>query len=275
VTELAPLEGHLAKWRLTPDGAPFETHSSWLVFTQHGGTPALLKVYKPQSDELRSAQALRHWGDRAARVFEDDGKAVVIERAVPGTTLADLVAGDDDGATHIWCDTVAALHTKPAPDGFPTLWDCGRSFNKPYPEHAILTRDLFERGKAMFFELCDTQAARPVLLHTDLHHTNILKDARRGWLVIDPKGYAGELEFETASFLHNPTREYCEAKHLERRVHIVATRLGLDPERLLRWCFAHGVLSALWSVEEPVFDPIGGVEAANAALQVLGHAAGS
>lgn len=270
---LEHLQAHLAKWRLTPDGEPFETHSSWLAFVTQASAPALLKVYKPGSDELRSAQILRHWGDRAVRVLEADDAALVIERATPGTPLSELV-GDDDRATNIWCDTVAALHVKPAPEGWPDLFRCGRKLNNPYPEHAGLPRDLFERGKKVFFELCESQGPRRFLLHRDLHHANMIQDAQRGWLVIDPKGNVGELEFEAASFLHNPTREFCEAKHIERRVHIVATRLGLDSERLLRWCFAHGVLSAVWAVEDNVFDANGGVQAANAALEVLGWARG-
>ena len=56
---------------------------------------------------------------------------------------------------------------------------------------------------------------------------------------------------------------------------IVAARLELDDERIIRWCFAHGVLSAVWSIEQPVFDPIGGIEAANAALAVLGQKIGA
>ncbi|HXC57131.1 MAG TPA: aminoglycoside phosphotransferase family protein [Rhizomicrobium sp.] len=268
----SPLAGHIAKWRLTPDGAPFETHSSWLAFVRHDDRPALLKVFKPNSDELRCADILRHWGDRAARVLESDAEALVVERALPGTPLTELVA-DDDRATNIWCDTVAALHTEPAPPGWPDLFRCGRSFNKPYPEHTVLTREMFEHGKRMFFELCETQGPRRFLLHRDLHHANMIQDATRGWLVIDPKGNSGELEFETAAFLHNPTREFCEARHIERRVHILAARLGLDAHRMLRWCFAHGVLSALWAVEDDVFDANGGVQAARAALQVLGLAA--
>jgi len=273
VSRLEHLQAHLAKWRLTLDGEPFETHSSWLAFVKHGDQPALLKVFKQNSDETRSAAILRHWGDRAARVHEGDETGIVMERARPGTPLTELV-GDDDRATNIWCETVAALHVTPAPEGWPDLFRCGRSFTKPYPEHAVLTRALFEHGKKVFFELCESQGPRRFLLHRDLHHANMLKDAQRGWLVIDPKGNVGELEFEAASFLHNPTREFCEAKHIERRVHIVATRLGLDSERLLRWCFAHGVLSAVWAVEDDVFDANGGVQAANAALEVLGWARG-
>ena len=273
MAEVLPhLQPHIARWRLTLDGAPFETHSSWLAPVIHAGKPALLKAYKPGSDETESATILRHWGESAARVYDGDERAIVIERIVPGTVLRDLVAGDDHRATHIWCDVVEMLHVRPAPEGFRDLRRCGRPLiERPCPEHALLRRELFERARNQFLELLESQSATRYLLHTDLHHTNILKDAARGWLVIDPKGYAGELEFEAASFLHNPTREYCAAPHLERRVRIIAERLRLDEERLVRWVFAHGVLSALWSIETPVWDPIGGIEASNAAHEVLGH----
>ncbi len=200
---------------------------------------------------------------------------MVIERVTPGTSLVDLVEKDDDAVTHVWCDVVQSLHTKPAPEGWTDIVHCGRSLTqKPYPGHDVLTREIFDRAREQFLELTQSQSATRYLLHTDLHHANVLDGGARGWVVIDPKGYAGELEFETSSFLHNPTREFCAPKHLARRVRIVASRLGLDEERLIRWCFAHGVLSAVWSLEDDVFDPIGGIEAANAALEVLGQKIG-
>ena len=266
----AHLDTYVAKWRLTLDGEPFETHSSWLRFVRRGQHRAVLKVYKPGSDETRSADILRHWGERAVRVYESDANAMVVERIRPGVPLSALTANDDDGATNVWCDVVAGLHVRPAPEEWKTLFTCGRSYNKPYPKHPILTRDLFERGKHAFFELCETQGPRRVLLHSDLHHDNILRDDKRGWLVIDPKGYAGELEFEAASFLHNPTAAFRTAKQLERRTRIIAARLGLNEERLIRWCFAHGILSALWNIEDAIGDVSGGVESANAASEVLG-----
>jgi streptomycin 6-kinase len=270
VSALAHLSGHIAKWRLTQDGEPFETRSSWLCFVQYGGKPAVLKVYKPNSDETRGADILRHWGERAVRVYAADEAAMVVERIVPALPLSALTKDDDDRATHIWCDTVAGLHVAPAPKNWKTLFDCGRSYNKPYPDHSILTRGTFERGKSTFFELCETQSAKHFLLHADLHHDNVLNDSERGWLVIDPKGYSGELEFETASFLHNPAREFRSASVLERRARILSDRLELDHDRILRWCFAHGVLSALWNIEDAVDDVGGGIESANAAAEVLG-----
>ena len=265
-----PLAAHLTKWRLTPDGEPFETNSSWLAFVRAGGAPALLKVYKPGADELSGAAVLRHWGNRAAQVFEADDGAVLMERAMPGTPLTEFVS-DDDRATNIWCDTVQALHVKPAPEGWPDLLRCGRKLNNPWPQQDGLTRDVFERGKAEYFGLCATQAPERFLLHGDLHHANMLKDDKRGWLVVDPKGYAGEIAFETAAFLHNPTRKYWQASVLERRIAILARRLALDAERVLRWSFAYGVLSAIWSIEDG-HDPVRGIESAKAALEVLGRA---
>ncbi len=270
MSALAHLSRHIDKWQLTPDGEPFETRSSWLLFVRYGGKPAVLKVYRPNSDETRGADILRHWGDRAARVYEADERAMVVERIVPGTPLVELTASEDDRATHIWCDTVTGLHVAPAPANWKTLFDCGRSYNKPYVDHPILTRAHFERGRTVFFELCASQSPRHYLLHGDLHHDNVLNDAERGWLVIDPKGYAGELEFETASFLHNPTSEFRKAKQLERRARILSQRLGLDNDRIVRWCFAHGVLSALWNIEDAVGDVGGGIESAAAAVELMG-----
>lgn len=267
----AHLAAHIARWRLTPDGEPFETRSSWLCFVRRGNERAVLKAFKPGSDETRSADILRHWGDRAVRVYEGDASAMLVERIDPGAPLAALSSVDDDRATNIWCDTLLGLQVTPAPIGWKTLFDCGRSYNRPYSEHPLLTRDLFERGKRDFIELCNTQSPRQFLLHGDLHHGNILEDQLRGWLVIDPKGYAGELEFEAASFLHNPTSEVRNASRLERRVRTISERLKLNEERIVRWCFAHGVLSALWNVEEAIGDVGGGIESANAAAEILGR----
>ena len=92
-----------------------------------------------------------------------------------------------------------------------------------------------------------------MLLHADLNHFNVLKDDARGWVVIDPKGSAGELAWETATFLRNPIPHWdalAEPGRIERRVQLLCDRLDLDPVRVLRWCAAHTVLSCLWSIED-------------------------
>jgi streptomycin 6-kinase len=91
------------------------------------------------------------------------------------------------------------------------------------------------------------------LLHGDLHHYNVLLDANRGWLAIDPKGVIGELEYEVGAVLRNPferPKVFLEPRSIERRLGQFATRLNLNYQRMVAWGFAQAVLSAIWHVED-------------------------
>src|SRR5438105_1948740 len=63
--------------------------------------------------------------------------------------------------------------------------------------------DLVAEGEEVYSRLCASQV-HPTLLHGDLQHYNVLFDARRGWLAIDPKGVVSEVEYEIGAFLRNP-----------------------------------------------------------------------
>lgn len=248
---------YLDLWQLVPEGEPFESYASWLVYARCAGAPAVLKVPKADSEELLNALALEHYGDRAAvRVLKRDAHAFVMERAVPGTELATLsLAGRDDEATHIACDVIERLHTRPAPPGeWKTLERLALGFDRHRkgPRHPLLNSSLVDRAEAMFLELSRSQSER-FLLHGDLHHMNILKDDARGWLAIDPKGVVGELAYETASVLHNPIPHFemiADPNVMARRVRILSDRLHLDQARILSWCFAKDILGHLWTIED-------------------------
>jgi streptomycin 6-kinase len=247
----ATIGDYLTKWHLDLE-QPFETHSSKLAYVTRGTTRAVLKIPNPNSDEHEGARILMHWGGPAVRVLEHDEHALLIERAIPGTTLEALfLEGKDEEATNIWCDVVQQLHTKPAPSGWPDVVRRGRSLYN-VPAHPLLPPDLVAEARAEYFDLCATQSPRQFLLHADLNHFNVIKDDRRGWIVIDPKGFVGELEWETETFLRNPIGHWdttSDPAFLERRVRILCDRFGFDPVRILRWCAAQGVLSAVWSAE--------------------------
>ena len=90
-----------------------------------------------------------------------------------------------------------------------------------------------------------------MLLHGDLHHGNILSAARESWLAIDPKGLAGEAEYEVGAFVRNrllpkPGPELLLARSIDQ----FADELGFDRERVLGWSLAQAVLSAWWSFED-------------------------
>ena len=66
----------LARWDLTPDGAPFATHTSVLLPVLAAGQPAMLKI-ATSPEEARGAAVLAWWGgEGAARVLALEGDAL-------------------------------------------------------------------------------------------------------------------------------------------------------------------------------------------------------
>lgn len=257
----ASLDAHLERWRLTPEGEPFETHSSWLCFVGRDQDHALLKVFKPESDEAPGARFLWQHNDiGTVRVLESDPQAILLERIVPGTRLETLsLTGRDDEATHIICDTIEKLQSSRADmAGWPGHEDQVAEF-KRRAAIAPLTSEIAARAQKLFLELEATQKHR-VLLHGDLHHENILFDEERGWLAIDPKGVIGDLAYELAAPLRNPLASpdtFMSPAQMDRRVGIYCERLNLDRRRVLGWCFARNAIAALWYADrtpEPLRD---------------------
>jgi streptomycin 6-kinase len=243
------------RWNLTPDGAETVTPRATLLPVRRGGEPAMLKLMGPLSDEGPSARALRHFAARGAvRVLAEDDGAILLERAVPGTTLTDVVAdGRDDEATAIVANVTAAVHYGDTPDGFQSLEDWGDGFRRQRERgaHLSLPSALLARAEGVWRELAASQGRR-YLLHGDLHHDNILL-GDRGWLAIDPKGIVGEAAFEPAAMLRNPVRLWpfsADAKRMKRRMAILCERLSLDRERVIGWTFGLMVLGACWSIED-------------------------
>jgi streptomycin 6-kinase len=94
---------------------------------------------------------------------------------------------------------------------------------------------------------------KPVLMHGDFHHFNILS-SERGWLVIDAKGVIGPAGYEVGPFLINPWGDMLngirQKRMTERRFDILHEHLGFERERIREWGVAHAVLSAWWDIED-------------------------
>jgi streptomycin 6-kinase len=265
------LAGLLRRWRLTLEAPPVETPSGVVGFVRRDAARFVLKLPRPGGDEVSAVDVLTHFGgDGAVRVLDrGPGGAVLLERAMPGDALTGLVlAGDDDGATAVICSVAAALHRRPAPvaAGVPRVedWACGFAWHRAAGD-ARVPAALVDRASALYAILAATQDA-PRLLHGDLHHDNVLRDAGRGWLAIDPKGVVGEPAYEIGAALRNPTTDparFAVTAVADRRAWIAAGRLGLDRQRVLGWGFALAVLSAIWCVQDGL-DPARGLAAAAA-----------
>ena len=233
-----------------------ETPSSWLMPVRRGAVRAMLKVFKPLSDERDATEYLRYLdGEAAVRVLDADRDAVLLERADgPRSLVAMALSGADMQAAEILADTVARLH---APRRAPipiTLTPLELQFAllfKRAGEHPLLARSAAAARRLL-------AGARDIVpLHGDLHHDNVLDGGARGWLVIDPKALIGERAYETANLFGNPwphAEIVHDAGRMRRLALLFAARLGLDPGRVLAFALAHAGLSASWDLDDGV-DP--------------------
>ncbi|MEG2768012.1 MAG: aminoglycoside phosphotransferase family protein [Comamonas sp.] len=243
------LAKHLAYWSLAIDGQPIQTPAALLQPVIWQGQAAMLKI-STASQEIEGYALLRWWGgDGAARVFEQSGSAILMERSAGSRSLAALSREEnDDEACRIICAVVARLHS-PRAAPMPALTPLNASFR------ALETSALGRHGvlrpshQAMTDLLAQPQDVR--CLHGDIHHHNILYFEERGWLAIDPKGLWGERAFDYANLFCNPEIEV--AGNVERflsRVGLVAEHAHLDRQRLLKWILAWAGLSAAWHFED-------------------------
>lgn len=249
------------RWGLAV-GSPFANLSYNYVApaTRADGAPAVLKLGVPRDELSTEIDALRHYaGLGAVRLLAADEAegALLLERLIPGDPLAPLAATDDEAATAIAADVMAALW-RPASPGhrYPHVagWFAGLAELRAYFAGGTgpFPAQLVARAEALSAELLATQAD-PVVLHGDLHHDNILA-AGDAWLAIDPKGLLGEPAFEAAALLRNPIDMVRRHPRLDallaRRIAVLSGRLGLNPRRIHGWALAFAVLSAWWSYED-------------------------
>jgi streptomycin 6-kinase len=248
------VDHHAETWSVEVERVA-RTHSSVLAFGRRDAEPMVLKVCRARGDEWRSGEIVAAFGGRGvARVIEHTGGAVLLERLRPGTALVELtLAGRDDEATAILADVVNVMSPRPGGLAVPTALDWAAGFARcARSGHARIPPDLLAEGERAYLELCHSQS-RVRLLHGDLQHDNVLFDARRGWLAIDPKGVMAEPEFELGAFLRNPAERpeaFANPVTISRRLASLAARTGVDPRRALGWAFAQAVLSAVWTVED-------------------------
>ena len=243
-----------AEWNVTLDETR-ETVTSALGFGAREGRNVVLKVAKQEGDESHSGRILQAFaGDGAARVYEFETGAVLLERLEPGEQLVSLVRrGEDDRATEILAQVIDKLRDHQPPAGCPRVADWGRGFDRYLQTgDQQIPCELVLEARRLHLELSASQRTT-MLLHGDLQHYNVLLDDERGWLAIDPKGVVGELEYELGALLRNPVEQpelFANPATVNRRLVTLTTLLHLDHTRAIHWSFAQAVLSAIWDVED-------------------------
>lgn len=275
---LAELPGQvkrlLDEWNLRPeepDEPPMHGLCAVVVpVTTADGERAVLKVGVTGPDNQPEAEALRRWNGRGAvrllrstpilegvRGVDHNGdwyatSALLLERldderlledvehergaAVIGGLLRRLAIPLDRDALVLvkQNDTTARWVTE-----LPERWEHqGGPFDRRLLDLAVDTcRNL--------------RVEQALLVHGDLHQANVLASAREPWLAIDPKGMAGEPEFDVVPALRNCWDNLVATgdtrRALLRRQAIIVEAGELDYERARLWSQARAVDDLLWA----------------------------
>ena len=226
-----------AEWDLGLE-EPYDTPRSLVV--PAGG--AVLKLNAPSHfDADHEADALACWaGQGAVRLLarDDERRALLLERCVPGRLLAEESA-DEVSIMAGLLERLPGVAPTAHPfrlvadeaerwmEEVPGRWeDGGRPFERSLLEAAIDVFGSVDRG-----------ASR--LVNQDLHAWNVLRSEREPWLVIDPKPLVGEREIDGVGPLRNAG--FTGDAAVVRRWLDALADLGMDRERLRGWGLAHAL----------------------------------
>jgi streptomycin 6-kinase len=248
----ARLKAQAAAWGVAIDHV-VQTTSSIIAIGHRDQQPVALKIIRMPGAEWRSGSVVAAFGGRGVvRVIEHTDGALLLERLVPGTSLANGAVSDDD-ATAILAGVIGRMSPSIPPKFAPGVASFADSFERYLATSTrTVPEGLTRRAHHMYLSLCASQSTTR-LLHGDLHHGNVVLDERLGWTALDPKGVVGESAYEVGAALRNPADRpelFATRATIDRRVHRLSQALALDEQRILEWAFAQAVLAALWELED-------------------------
>ena len=270
---LADLPGLISegsqRWGLTNVQPVPNLSYNFVAFAKRGGDDVVLKIGVLNRELTSEIYALKLFnGIGACQLLESDAERglLLLERLKPGGMLSELE--DDDERTHIAAEVMQKIWHDISPvqvtsnkliklsdwfDGLKNLRPHFGGGTGPFP------KKLLEQVESSLPDLFADKSVK--LIHGDFHHFNILS-SERGWLVIDPKGVIGPVGYEVGPLMLNPWNSISDRispalsfvegfrRRAERRVSILAERLGWEHETIIKWSTAQAVLSAWWNIQD-------------------------
>ena len=270
-----------AKWGLTLGQPTEEIKVNYIAYVEMGnGEEAVLKVGVPHGDFSAEMEALAIYEGRGINRLIDCDKALnamLLERLRPGKMLDSV--GNAREQSEIAARILQELHETPPPlhHTLPHFMDWMRSAfadakSCEDPKRARGYIEQISRVESMMGILMESGEPQ-ILLHGDLHHWNILSDADRGWMAIDPKGVIGASCLDVGRFINNAMgfgETVAEKREiLLEAVTIFSDVLGENEERMFAGAFCDKIMGSSWSLkQEPDEHEKGSQEALRVMVEV-------
>ncbi|MFD0048719.1 aminoglycoside phosphotransferase family protein [Actinomycetes bacterium NPDC127524] len=218
------------------------------------GKEAVVKLGVPGGEFVSELHALQYLsGPYTAELkdYDEDRGILILEKITPGISLA-AARMDDEKKTEIAAALLKQLWRAAQPvRKVNSVRDREKELVMESKKHSGGFREISAdtiKEALQVFAYMNTTAGKLYFLHGDLHHGNILKRENGSWAAIDPKGLAGEREYDTIQFLINELPSVNAEFTIRKRIDIFAEKLNLNRERILLWGFCHAVLASCWSI---------------------------
>ena len=209
--------------------------------------------------EIKALQYFQ--GDGCVKLLQVDQKtsedysAFLLEFIQPGRTLKDLfLQGQEEESIDIFVSAFKEIHKnsdKIFSEDFQTIEQRLKFLHRFISNNDRLTQ-LLPQAVQLAHQIVATQG-KQYLLHGDLHHENILQ-SDNSWVIIDPQGVIGELEYEVGAFIRNPLFTLLEHNSVESlllyRFERLSHLLNLDKKRIIDWSFVQAVLAACYCEQD-------------------------
>ena len=248
------IDEFLRRWQCTPT-APISRGKVGVIVPvrRTDEVPAVLKVSFTHPGNRYEAEAFATWGGRGAVLLyeRDDAQFAMLLEQGEWQTLDDL--GDVYRATAVIGELARRLAV-PAPPDLPRLADRADEWDRTLREDTeALGHPLSERALGAALATIRELARRQpdTMVHGDLHFGNVVRAQREPWLVIDPKGLAGDLASDSFRVLVRGADSLLTADNLEaellRRLSIFADAAEIERERAIRWAQLDSMIGAYYS----------------------------
>ncbi len=247
------------KWSLTDLEPVDDLTYNYVLSGFQGANHIILKLRCSVYDrvliqrEVDALQATQQYRAVTLLAYDQDLGALLLQKIIPGTTLAGMILSDDKQATQCAVKLLQQLHTVPLVSDakFSCLNDVIPHFEynfailAPFTSKARHLRELLLKNEPY---------THVVLLHGDFHHGNILLGASHTYYAIDPEGMIGDPGYDMAVFIRNPLTTLITMPHIKEiiinRIKIFSDYFGYDAKRVCQWVYLQAFTSAYWSLED-------------------------